>query len=304
MKKILSLFLIFILVITMADFGIPASKVFAQEENTDDNHEENMETLSFQTTGTSLSVTGGVPGTDYTYENNVLTVKTSAPLTISGSTTTDHIEVERNVTAHITLADLTITSSDHHPFGMEGATVKLSLKGTNTLSAPEKRAALYCPLGSTLTIEGPGTLNANGHRNGGGAGIGGESASGNFSEDTGICGEITINSGTVNAICDTPKPSDNAVVQNTAAIGGWSGGPITINGGKVTAIAGVRSVGIGALGDSFNGIYITGGEVTAETKNGDPFSDVNVSGLPSESFGPAIGVTSGRRYAADSPGGQ
>lgn len=295
MKKILSLFLSILLVISMTDFGIPAGRVLAQE---------NVKTQPAQPMAASLSVTGGIPGTDYTYENNVLTIKTSTPVTISGATSTDHIEVEKNVAANITLSDLTITSSDNHPFGMEGAAVKLTLLGTNTLTAPEKRAALYCPGGSSLTIEGTGTLNANGHQNGGGAGIGGESAVGNFWENTGICGKITINSGTINAICDTPNPSNNTYVQNTAAIGGWSGGPITINGGKVTAVGGVRSVGIGALGGSFHGIFITGGEVTAETKNGDPFSDFNVSGLAGESFGPAIGITSGRRYETALPNGE
>lgn len=291
-KKVLPILLSAALVVTTTEYGMTEGKASTQEAATGAAIQKVNEDLP-HAKANALMVAGGLEGTDYVYQNNVLTVKSSTPLTISGTTTTDHIEVDKNVSADITLDNVTITCPDNHPFGMEGAVVKLTLNGTNTLNAPKYRAALYCPEGSSLTIEGEGTLNAYGNVKGGGAGIGGESAKGNFYEDTANCGEITINSGNVNAICETRNLDIRypTLDGRTVAIGGLGGGPITINGGNVKAIAGELSVGIGAIGDKFNGIFINGGTVTAETKYGSPFDDFGTS----TSWGPAIGVTGGRK---------
>lgn len=248
-----------------------------------------------------LTVTGGVPGSDYVYQGGVLTVKTNTPLTISGQTTADRIMV-KSAEADITLKNLSITSSNNRPFDMEGADVTLHLVGNNSLKSPINRAALFCPSGSRLTIEGPGKLTATIHDKGGAAAIGGESKKRSDSssyrdwEDGGDCGVITINGGEINA--EAPILADsNANVG--VAIGGSSGGPVIINGGTVNAIGEHNSVGIGSVGSEFDGIYIRGGKVTAKTKKGDPLSDTPYN----SSLGPAIGVVSGIDFTIEITGG-
>lgn len=245
--------------------------------------------LALRATG-DFTVAGGTLGTDYTYSNGVLTIISGTPMAVGGTTATGRIEVKSGVRADITFDNLTVTSPDNHPFGMSGAEVTLHLKGVNTLNAPVRRAALFCPRGSKLIIDGEGTLNANASTRGGGAAIGAESSQrGNFyeSDDNTACGEITINGGTVNAICDAQNIILTEGDGYAIGIGGDGGGPITINGGEVKAIAGEFGVGIGGLYSAFGGININGGTVYAETKRGTPFNDV----FSSTSFGPAIGVT-------------
>ncbi|MBQ3665548.1 MAG: fibronectin type III domain-containing protein [Lachnospiraceae bacterium] len=105
--------------------------------------------------------------------------------------------------------------------------------------------------GNTLTIEGAGTLNANGASDN--AGIGSENV-----------GTIIINGGTINA-----RGGSYA-----AGIGGskntCNGGTIIINGGIVNATGGYEGSGIGGGYDDKNGNYgqcgniiINGGQITA-----------------------------------------
>ena len=58
------------------------------------------------TTVGSFSVTGGMKGVDYLYENNVLTIKTATQLTITNPSTnfSDSIFIEKNVSANLVLA--------------------------------------------------------------------------------------------------------------------------------------------------------------------------------------------------------
>lgn len=274
---------------TMLSGNATLSGNFTLSGNDVTDGEGRPQTLALRTTG-DFTVAGGTLGTDYTYSNGVLTIISGTPVVISGTTATGHIEVKSGVRADITFDHLTITSPDNHPLGMSGAEVSLHLKGVNTLNAPVRRAALFCPRGSKLTIDGDGTLNANASTRGGGAAIGAESSQrGNFyeSDDNTACGEITINGGTVNAICDAQGINLTNGDGYAIGIGGDGGGPITINGGNVKAIAGEFGVGIGGLYSMFGGININGGTVYAETKHGTPFNDM----FSSTSFGPAIGVT-------------
>jgi hypothetical protein len=133
---------------------------------------------------------------------------------------------------------------------MSGATVNLTLLGTNTLKSGEDKAGLQVPSGATLeiTAASTGSLTATGAT--GAAGIGGDrddAASG-----SGIGGTITINGGTVTAIGSTNSFG--------AGIGGGrcsAGGNTTINGGTVIAIGGYLGAGIGGGGN--NGAYNVGG---------------------------------------------
>jgi hypothetical protein len=107
----------------------------------------------------------------------------------------DRIVVASGVTADITLRDLTIDASarnDIPAFDMTGATVNLTLSGTNILKSGGNRAGLLAPEGSTLTISAADTthtLTATGGNNG--AGIGGGNG--------GAGGTVTISGGTVTA---------------------------------------------------------------------------------------------------------
>lgn len=243
-----------------------------------------------------FSVQGGSYGTSYTYKNQVLTILSgNTPLTISGKTTRDRIVVKAGITVDLTIRDLEIHGNGSRPFDMKGANVTLHLEGTNHFLSSNYKAALFCPAGSELTIEGPGILNAAVDVGGNAAAIGGESTANPsaydenwkiWTKEDGACGKITINNGTVNALNELLKSyrSDYGV-----AIGGYGGGPIMINGGTVNATAAFTSTGIGSLSSDFEGITITGGTVTAKTINGIAMDDYGTS----SAHGPAIGVAGG-----------
>jgi hypothetical protein len=145
-------------------------------------------------------------------------------------------------------------------FDMTGATVSLTIAGTNTLKSGYGRAGLQVPGNATLTIDATantaGVLTATGGFYGAGIG-GGDNAGGNITINGGTVnaqggfqaagigggrngggGNITINSGTVNAQGSTEG----------AGIGGGynaSGQNTTINGGAVNAQGGLYAAGIG-----------------------------------------------------------
>ncbi len=151
----------------------------------------------------AFTVMGGTLNTDYSYENNVLTIKSAIALTISGTSTADRIEAESGVNANITLNNVSIDVS-----GIEGAAafkivdnsagnVTVTLEGTNVLKSGANCAGLQkngeTGVG-TLTITGTGSLNAVGGGNG--AGIGGSGT--NSSKGTGgNTANITIENGTI-----------------------------------------------------------------------------------------------------------
>ena len=198
--------------------------------------------------------------------------------------------------ATVKLKDVTIPGGgnldDSTPWAgitcLGNATIRLS--GTNSVKGYNRYYSGIQPgdAGTTLTIEGSGTLTAT---NGGGdydmfgAGIGGGkgqevgnieikggeitangAGSGIGCGKYGICGNITISGGTISAT------SSNSC----AGIGSGTGekdtpshcGNITISGGKVTARGGEKGAGIGSgfgtAGYSYCGnITITGGTITA-----------------------------------------
>ena len=208
--------------------------------------------LTITPTNQAQSITEGV---DYTYENDLLTVNTSIPVTISGQgqVTTDRIVVPTNTTAIITIKDINIELTDVSPFQILGnASVTLILEEDNKLRVSEfNTVALLCERKdgkvASLKIEGTGrlTVEAISYQS---VGIG---SSGNPS------GDITIEGGEVIAHGGYYAP----------AIGGTEGGNITISGGVVTAYGNEVNTGTGigcANGNDNTGykIIISGGIIT------------------------------------------
>lgn len=211
---------------------------------------------------------------DYTYEDGLLTVKTTTPVTISSNgIETDHtIAVADGITATITLDNVNITKSGRSPFDILGdAKVSLVLVGVNELASTATGANDYPALrcenkeGKTASLEigGAGELRAtttagsNGSFASGAVIGGGNGAAG---------GNITINSGIVTVTSPT---------NFGAGIGGGNkgdgdsgdGGNITISGGIVTVTcSGRNGSGIGG-GNSGSGgnITISGGIVTVSS---------------------------------------
>ena len=191
-----------------------------------------------------LTVQGGTQDTDYTYSDGTLRVLTATPMTVSGSTTTDKIVIAEGVKAELTISGLSIDVTAGNAIDLEnGASLDLTLEGSNTLKAGYGKAGIHVPKGTSLTIDGSGSLDAEGGRGQsgdnnpvGGAGIGADAGpddAGEGVKDEGL-GVITINSGTITA---------KATRDGSAGIGagGWSGdtedSSITITGGRVTASA-------------------------------------------------------------------
>lgn len=140
-------------------------------------------TLEEKPTG-DFTVTGGALNTDYTYENNTLTIKSSTALAVTGTTTTDKIVVAAGVEANITLDGVSIVVSGTEnacAFDIQGnAKVTLTLTGENTLKSGKWKAGISVPQSATLTITGGGKLDV--------------TLSSNFSIKNNMILEIPINS--------------------------------------------------------------------------------------------------------------
>ena len=89
-----------------------------------------------------FNVTGGTSGTDYSFENDTLIIKSGKHLTIkTNATTAQRIKVAPNVQANITLAgvhiqvpnDVEAPAMDLHEAG--ASTINLAADTTNTLDA-------------------------------------------------------------------------------------------------------------------------------------------------------------------------
>ena len=227
-----------------------------------------------QTTG-AFTVTGGTLGTDYTYADGVLTIKSGTAVTIANTdpstATSNRIEVEKDVFADITLAGVNIdvsSMSDTAAFKIAddstgNVTITLADGSENTLKSGYGCAGLQKNgegenIGK-LTIQGgtngTGKLIATGNY---GAGIGGGK--------TGSGSDITISGGTVTA---TGSVGGAGIGGGNGEGGGGNGSNIEIKGGTVTATGGLNGAGIGG-GKTGSGSYITisGGTVEA-TVDGD-----------------------------------
>ena len=222
-------------------------------------------------TAGDFEVEGDTSG--YSYTNGVLTVNDGANITISmanGATTptSDRIVIAQNATATITLNNVYITPTDAGTSdgysGIDlgnGATLNLTLSddstneingGTSTTGLPGP--GIHLPAGSTLTINGSGSLEVHGASGNtkGSVGIGGMGSS---SYAGGACGNVLILGGTIKVHGGTPtysmgkQPVDIGGGDSDMQKGGDcntviiltpvnSGGGLTIGGGAGSSIGG------------------------------------------------------------------
>ncbi|GAB6395328.1 MAG: Ig-like domain-containing protein [Bacteroidales bacterium] len=203
-----------------------------------------------------------VNGDGWVFRGNVVTITASGDRTITGSSDSVRVVIEKNVTAVITLDNVRIHSAVASPFalssdtiaGGKGSQVTLILSGNNELVTTNiGSAGLTVEDSAKITIQGSGSLLAQGAgvNPRGGAGIGGGHRK--------AAGIIIINSGTVTATGGF----------GSAGIGGGydaDGGSITITGGTITATGGYQAAGIGggfSGSGSNSNITITAGAITA-----------------------------------------
>ena len=194
-------------------------------------------------------------GAGWTFSGNVYTVLDGADVTFTGTSANQRrIQVAANATTNITLNDVIIQGllENQSPLLLDpGANLALMLEGTNTLLGGSYRAGIEVPRGTTLTIEGTGSLDVFGGWQS--AGIGGSTK--NYA-----CGNITVNGGIVTACGGL----SSFIGSGGAGIGGGGsssgdGGNIAINGGVVTVTGVGGGAGIGSGGGGSAGTLTMNG---------------------------------------------
>ena len=201
----------------------------------------------------SITVYIGDDGKQYTKQgDNEAQQSGNLYITTDGSTTTNTLTIQGGTTgAKVTLSNVNINASGA-AVSVSG-NVELVIAGKNILQSGTDHAGVEkADDDGTLTISGPGTLEAYGGYWGAGIGSGSEKG----------CSNIVIESGTITA--------KGGVLG--AGIGGGqhaAGQNITIRDGNVTAIPGSEAAGIGGgcRGDGRN-ITIEGGTVYSRSGGG------------------------------------
>ena len=173
-------------------------------------------------------------------------------ITGTGTATSNQITIGDGAT--VTLDGVTINSTNSAGITCEGgATIILS--GTNAVTGAQNYPGIQAgSTGTTLTIQGDGSLTATGGSSGAGIGGGYQIA----------CGNITISGGTVTA---TGKANGAGIGSGQNA----SCGNITISGGTVTATGGFAGAGIGSgygSGAMCGDITITSGVTSVTATKG------------------------------------
>lgn len=229
----------------------------------------------------------GISESPYTYPENVINLATiTANYTVpNGKTITGilgaNVKISIAAGATVTLRDVTINGIHRDDsylwagINCEGDAT-LILEGTNKVKGfHEYYPGIHVTEGSTLTIQGDGSLTAS--SNGWGAGIGsGRHGFENSSSSSGFfapCGNINIQGGTITATGGTGAAGIGAASRSSC-------GNITISGGTITATGGEYAAGIGSgsydyweLDNSSCGnITISGAHVTATKGGGSPNS--------------------------------
>ena len=206
----------------------------------------------------SITVYIGANGKQYVQQgDNEAQQRGNLYITTNGSPTTNTLTIEGGtIGAKVTLYNANINASGA-AVSVSG-NVELVIEGTNTLHSGTDHAGVEKAddIG-TLTISGPGTLEAYGGQ--GGAGIGSGSQKG--------CSNIVIESGTITAHGgEWGAGIGSGNVGGSGNAGVLGGSNITINDGDVTAYGGSEAAGIGG-GFKGNGkdITINGGTVRAES---------------------------------------
>ena len=247
--------------------------------------------------GKSLNITGsgsislsgniGVPASaslkfDGHTASHDIYIPDATTLSASGITVGSTITIGSGETFTLSWTTISVTTG---PGIQCSGNATIILDGTNTVTTTaEGYPAIQAgSSGTTLTIQGSGSVTATGGKYG--AGIGGRyDTSSNF-----ICGNIAINSGTV-----TATGGELAAGIGSGGIGnfGWSStcGDITISGGTVTATGGMYGAGIGS-GKGYNLGYSTCGDITISggtvTVTGRKFA----AGIGSGEFGKFASIT-------------
>ena len=203
----------------------------------------------------SIRVYIGADGKQYAQQGDYEAQQSgNLSITTNGSPTDNTITIEGGTTgAKVTLSNVKINASGA-AVSVSG-NVELIIAGTNTntlRSGTDHAGVEKADDDGTLTISGPGTLEAYGGYSGAGIGSGSEKG----------CSNIVIESGTITA--------KGGVLG--AGIGGGqhaAGQNITIRDGNVTAIPGSEAAGIGGgcRGDGRN-ITIEGGTVYSRSGGG------------------------------------
>ena len=229
----------------------------------------------------------GISESHYTYPENAINLATiTANYTVpNGKTITGilgaNVKISIAAGATVTLRDVTINGIHRDDsylwagINCEGDAT-LILEGTNKVKGfHEYYPGIHVTEGSTLTIQGDGSLTAS--SNGWGAGIGsGRHGFENSSPSSGFfvpCGNINIQGGTITATGGTGAAGIGAASRSSC-------GNITISGGTITATGGEYAAGIGSgsydyweLDNSSCGnITISGAHVTATKGGGSPNS--------------------------------
>ena len=180
-------------------------------------------------------------------------------ITTDGGRTDNTLTIEGGTTgAKVTLSNVNIETTSDAAVSVSG-NVELVIAGTNTLHSGTDHAGVEkADDDGTLTISGPGKLNAYGGQ--GGAGIGSGSQKG--------CSNIVIESGTITAHGgEWGAGIGSGNVGNRPGMLGGSN--ITINGGDVKAYGGSEAAGIGGgLKGNGKDITINGGTIHAESGGG------------------------------------
>ena len=246
----------------------------------------------------------GGDGWDYTSGNGIIMFR-SGSHEISGNSTNGTIRVVSNgPDVHITLNKLMLETSKSYlsPFVVSNSCT-ITLVGDSIIECIHNPAAQYAndfgsrytaaievPEGSSLTINGEGTLTANGGIWGAGIGSRGNCLN---------AGSIRIDGGYIYA----QGGSHNKQIGGGAGIGGGDGGgvaSILVTGGYVDATGGRGACGIG--GGARRGVTltdgtfrVTGGTVLAAKGSPEVFSDF-VTGT-----GNTIAPTMGKSIVIDGP---
>ena len=202
----------------------------------------------------SIRVYIGADGKQYAQQgDNEAQQKDDLQITTDGSPTNNTLTIEGGTTgAKVTLSNVKIETTSNAAVSVSG-NVELVIEGKNILQSGTDHAGVEkADDDGTLTISGPGTLEAYGGYSGAGIGSGSEKG----------CSNIVIESGTITA--------KGGVLG--AGIGGGqhaAGQNITIRDGNVTAIPGSEAAGIGGgcRGDGRN-ITIEGGTVYSRSGGG------------------------------------
>ena len=202
----------------------------------------------------SIRVYIGADGKQYVQQGeNAPQQRGNLQITTDGSPTNNTLTIEGGTTgAKVTLSNVKIETTSNAAVSVSG-NVELVIEGKNILQSGTDHAGVEkADDDGTLTISGPGTLEAYGGYSGAGIGSGSEKG----------CSNIVIESGTITA--------KGGVLG--AGIGGGqhaAGQNITIRDGNVTAIPGSEAAGIGGgcRGDGRN-ITIEGGTVYSRSGGG------------------------------------